>query len=204
MSFLEILSWTPWWVFGIVIYLILVNILCFDRSRGVTIVRITHFALYLLVRGLYVIAQEIAIIPLVITVLSLRSIIINYGMTAPIFGIWVLALILGIIIGWISFHRSVRMVDIYSAPFGTDSTLYFSVDQDSTELDVKESWYLFFLYLVFFILKYCIKFTYAFSPEMKTKSFFVMTDVMGSGVIPGIVLGRFLLIVRQFWLHHRK
>ncbi len=126
--------------------------------------------------------QRLMMIPVIFLAWSLYSLNKRYNIfiSTPIVGFFLSVLALGVVIGWSAFYRGIK------------------VNKSTQLVYLPGSIYPLLLYMAFFILKYCIGFTYALWPHMQANMFFWMTDIISSALISGIFGGRFLRIVQKY------
>ena len=158
MSLLDIFLGTPWWVFAIFVYLLIVGIKSL-QSQEISLTRLI-------------------ITPTIFIIWSLYSFSAKYGFTAPIIVLWFIALNVGILIGKNFFAYTVRRKDAH--------TVY-----------LHGSWIPLILFMSFFLMKYCIGFTYAIQPAASLNPLFWVSDVVASGIISGIFVGRVFSLAKK-------
>lgn len=141
---------------------------------------------YLISKGITALKQrsipllELMSIPAIFSIWSLYSLKSKYGLLLPIVVTWLLALLTGMAVGWIVFNRGIN------------------IDKKTRLVQIPGSWYPLFLYVASFIIKYYLGFTYTVWPEMQDNTFFWMLDVIASGIISGIFIGRLLPIAAHY------
>lgn len=157
MSLLNIVSGTPWWVWVVFIYLVVIGI---QATKSITV-------------SLF----RMAIIPVILTLWSWYSLIHH-----PVIRIitWLIAFAVGILIGLRFFSTKV------------------TVDKKNKRVHLAGSYLPLIFYLLFFLLKYVLGFTYAIHPEYKNFAFLWAIDAVSSGLISGIFSGRLLYIIIRY------
>lgn len=160
-NFLQILSGAPLWVYFILIYLIIRGVLALQN-------RTLEFT-------------KVAIIPVLFSVWSLYSLFSKSNFSFSLLGLWMLAYILGGLVGWNFFSRGIQ------------------VSKKDMLVHIPGSPYPLILYITFFLVKYAIGAASAMMPEISSNFIIWGTDLLVSGLISGIFGGRFLNIWKKYY-----
>ena len=139
---------------------------------------------YLIIKGIsasksqIIPLQRMLIVPIVFLVWSLYSLNGKYGLSGTVLGLLVLSLGVGALIGWSFCSKGIK------------------IESKKLLIEIPGSWYPMILYMLFFILKYILGFTYAVRPELRINPLFWGIDSFASGIITGIFLGRLIHIMK--------
>lgn len=159
MNILDILWGTPWWVYALFVYLLIVGIKSL-RPDSASLPRLL-------------------IAPTVFIIWSLYSINVKYGLSPTTVGLWALALSIGIFIGLSILSKGIK------------------INRQNMLVHIPGSWYPLICFMIFFVLKYSLGVTYAIAPNYATNIFFWTTDILASGLISGIFVGRLVYILNN-------
>lgn len=162
MSFmiLEILLHTPSWVYALFIYLAI---------RGIQSLYPTTASLH-----------RLTYMPSIFTAWSLYSLYQKYHLQMPFSGLWIIAFIFGLLIGWYLFsYVSIR------------------IDKNNNKIHLPGSWYPLLLSLAFFSIKYGIGVAQGIHPILRTNTHLMLLDVGLSAFINGLFWARFLRIYKK-------
>lgn len=160
MTFIDILSGTPWWVWVIFIELLIVGINAL-RSREVSLL-------------------QLIIIPITLAAWALYSFYKSYTFFLPASAAWLIALIIGRMLGYRYFSSNI------------------TIHKKNHAVSLPGSWITLALLMAFFVVKYYIGFAYAIDPMQKFNPAFWMSDVITSGLILGTFIGRLAYIMQEF------
>lgn len=123
---------------------------------------------------------RMSIIPLIFLSWSLSSIYSRCIACTQLVGFWITALVIGAFLGRYLMSR-----------------LDFRIDADAI-IHLPGSRSTLMLAMIFFMVKYGLGFTYALNPMMRADLMMQTCDVMVSGLISGIFMGRFGYIVYRY------
>jgi len=147
------LTHTPWWVFVIFFYLLKVGI---DAIKP----RIVSL-------------KKLFITPSIFLGISINTLLKSFDFSFPILGVYIVALLLGMIIGFLLTKNSKIKFDHYQKLVklpGTFSTL--------------------FLTLIIFSSKYYLGYSLATNPTIASKTFFIISQLGIMGICSGLFIGR--------------
>lgn len=163
MNILDIIWGTPYSVWVLLAYLLMVGIKATQKNV---------FPLW-----------RMGIIPIIFILWSFHSIYYKCMSCPQFFGLWFIALMAGVLIGY---QIMVRL----------------KVSLDSSKLVHLPGSYIPLLFsMLFFILKYGVGVTYALYPIMRTNVPLFSFDLCLSGLISGIFLGRFGYVLYKYVSH---
>jgi hypothetical protein len=159
--FLEIIKGTPWWVFLILCYLLIVGIKA--RYLGAVSLKII---------------KKLFPLPFAFITWSAYALSMNYGANILTLGLWAGSLSIGSYLGWI-FGKSIpiKLID--------------------NKLHMQGSWLPLVLSLLIFSAKYFVGVITDINPASKQSFYVLGTDLIFSGSIAGIFLGRLLALWKR-------
>ena len=155
----QILVNTPVWVGGLLAVLLVLGF-SQTRNRSVGVTRV-------------------ALLPLVMSVLSLYSIMSTFGASALVLGIWLAT-------------TFVIMLLVMQLPLSDQA----SYDAASRQFQLPGSWIPMVLILGIFMTKYVVGVSVALHPDLKSHSNFSLAIVVLYGVFSGMFAGRALRLIR--------
>lgn len=165
MNIFDIFLGTPYWVWGIFAYLVYVGIKA-TKPHAVPVLRM-------------------GIIPTIFILWSLYSAFYKCNACPHYVGLWFLALLMGIYIGY-------RIA------------LQYKINRDANNcIHVPGSFLPLLLSMLFFTLKYMLGVSYALYPILKANMLLLSVDLTVSGLISGIFLGRFGYILFQCFIQKK-
>ncbi len=160
MVYIDILSGTPWWVWAIFIYLLAI---------GIRALRPCQISL-----------KWTVLAPGILAAWSLYSFYRVYTFFLPASAIWLIALIVGRMLGYRYLSSNI------------------TINKKNSSVSLPGSWAPLILLMLFFCVKYYIGFTYTVDPIQKFNPAFWMLDVITSGLILGAFIGRLAYIMQEF------
>ena len=150
----EIIINTPWWVFAIFIYVLFIGIRAFwDRK-------------------IYNIMQLLTV-PLILSGFSLMGLVRNYGFSLYGLNYFLLASLMGIILGY--FYASKSGVQVAS---------------DLKYIIIPGNFITLILMLLIFSKKYFLGYKYSIDQALKDNIYYMLFDIITSGFLIGILFGR--------------
>jgi hypothetical protein len=172
-TFLEALKGTPWWAFALFAYLLVVGI----RSSKTSAISL----------------KRLSILPILFIFGSLYGLIALNGLCLIKIGMWMLAVLLGVGLGWfLTFRIAVK------------------VDRTAGLIHVPGSWLTLILILLIFATKYFAgyavlhHYTYFYgylfqtSPAAQESFYLTAIDPVVGGCIGGIFAGRFFCLLNRY------
>ncbi len=149
----QIIIHTPWWVYLLLIYLIRVGIRA-SKTRIVTL-------------------KKLFIIPLIFTFLSVHTLITSFSLSVFTVTIWVVAILIGAILGWFQIYR-----------------YKLKVDRQHLLIQVPGTWSIMILIVIIFATKYYFGYELAVDPKLVEQTGFEFAVLAVSGVCTGLFIGR--------------
>lgn len=159
MNIIDILRGTPLWVYAIFAYILFIGIRATKPQK-------TSF-------------YKMLILPIVFLFLTLYK---KYNLELSHLLIYAVALIIGILIGWI-----------------LTSKLKITVDKTTKMVSMPGTYSVLILSLAFFVIKYYVGFTYATDPIQKTNILLYGLDQVASGLITGRFIGRVIYLYKKLF-----
>lgn len=157
----QILIQTPWWVY-LLLYVLIQRGIAASKTQVVPFVKM-------------------AIIPLIFTGLSIYTIVANLSVNALHMGTWIMAIIVGSLIGW-------RMLQ---------NTL-IRVDRNKQLIEIPGSWRTLILILVIFCFKYFFGYLMGARPSILQNVIFDEAMILVSGVCSGMFVGNFIRYSKHY------
>jgi len=125
---------------------------------------------------------KLAILPLFFNIWSIYSLIAKYGIHLSSTLIWLFSTIIGFGIGW--WMNSYIKIEV--------------IDQKKGLIKLPNTWSTLILILIIFLSKYTLGVLQGVNPSIKDNIVFFFLDLIISGGIAGIFLGRFLCLFNKF------
>lgn len=125
--------------------------------------------------------ERLAIIPLFFTAWSLYGVFSIYQETLFKVVLWMLSFAFGGIIGWLLVRKT-----------------HITVDKAKRLLRIPGSWATLALVVVIFSVKYFFGYTFAVQPELTQHPLYYISDILSSGAISGIFVGRFVCLCKKY------
>jgi hypothetical protein len=162
VNFIDIVLGAPTWVWVILVYLLIVGI----RAFYPTVVPL----------------WKLGIMPTILLLWSFYSIYIKCTQCLPLFGLWLGALMVGIVLGYYMIVKTHVTFDASAGLFHMPGSIVSLM-----------------LSGIFFVIKYSMGVMYALTPDLKNNMVLTGLDIAISALIVGIVLGRFLMPLYEYY-----
>lgn len=153
----------PWWVYPLLTYLILIGIKASKRH--------------------VVSIQQLFILPVIFSILSLSSLIMDLKFSGVSMGAWVVAFLIGAPVGWALVRR-----------------LEIKIDRKQGLIEMQGSWIPLIVMLVIFLSKFYFGYQLAIIPSLSEEFTFQLEVVSLSGFCVGLLLGRLFCFLTRFRL----
>lgn len=151
---------TPWWVYALLLYLITIGIKA-SKSHVVSL-------------------QQLFILPLIFSILSISS-IMDLSLSIVTLTSWGIAVLLGILLGWMFVKR-----------------LEVRVDKKQRLIEMPGTWSTLLIILAIFASKYYIGYRLDINPDLAGIGSFQMWIMSVSGACMGLLLGRLFYLLNCF------
>lgn len=89
MTLIDILLGTPWWVYAIFTYLMIIGIKSLQDHK--------------------VLLYRLLIVPVIFVGWSIYSISVRYGLKPLFVSVWLLTFVIGIVLGWLLLYRGIKV-----------------------------------------------------------------------------------------------
>lgn len=158
----KVIMQTPWWAFVAFVYILLVGIRGFWKR---TFNNIT----------------TLFFLPIVFTGLSVMFLYQNYGFNLHNLNYFLLAYVIGILIGFTHAYK-----------------IGFIIDEQSKKFIIPGSFLNLILMLTIFAKKYYFGYKYAIDATLKDNFFYMLFDLIFTGLVLGMLMGRPLFYAKKY------
>ncbi len=161
ISIIKTLSKTPWWVFAVFGYLIYLGIKS-TKKRTISIIKLT-------------------IIAITFFIFSVKGLDSLWDITDFVAYIWLVAILVGIFFGWLSFIGKEVIID-----------------KKAGLVQIPGSYNILLIFMTVFISRYVIGYFDALNLEFIVNPYMIFFKIFVSSLPPGILLGRLLFIFKNY------